>query len=138
MSVSWLTGPWFITGSSTVTTSPLRGRGQEDGNSPWPGWGHECPVTHTTCMRGSCVMPNSNRSMFSRGSGTITVIEEPVMRSYRRKAKIVFYLTWVIVGVLAATVAASKWHPVIALAAGLAFGLITGTIAGAIVSAWPV
>jgi hypothetical protein len=83
-------------------------------------------------------MPNSNRGMFSRGSGTITVIEEPVMRSYRRKAKIVFYLIWVIVGVLTATVAASKWHPVIAMFVGLAAGLITGAIAGAIVAAWPV
>ena len=83
-------------------------------------------------------MPNSNRGMFGRGSGTITVIEEPVMRSYRRKAKIVFYVTWVIVAVLAATVAASKWHPILALLAGLAAGLITATIAGAIVAAWPV
>jgi len=83
-------------------------------------------------------MPNSNRSMFGRGSGTITVIEEPVMRSYRRKAKIVFYVVWVITGVLVATVAASKWHPIIALAAGIAAGLITGAIAGAVVAAWPV
>ena len=83
-------------------------------------------------------MPNSNRGAFSRRSGTVTVIEEPVMRSYRRRAKIVFYLTWVITGVLAATVAASKWNPVLALLAGLAFGLITGAAAGAVVSAWPV
>ena len=83
-------------------------------------------------------MPNSNRGMFGRGSGTITVIEEPVMRSYRRKAKIVFYVTWVIVATLAATVAASKWPPVLALFAGLAVGLITAAIAGAIVAAWPV
>jgi len=83
-------------------------------------------------------MPNSNRGVFGRGSGTVTVIEEPVMRSYRRRAKIVFYVTWVITGVLAATVAASKWHPVLALLAGLAFGLITGAAAGAVVSAWPV
>jgi hypothetical protein len=83
-------------------------------------------------------MPNSNRGMFSRGNGTITVIEEPVLRSYRRKAKIVFYLTWVIIGILAATVAASKWHPITALFAGIAAGLITGAIAGAIVAAWPV
>ena len=83
-------------------------------------------------------MPNTNRGMFSRGTGTITVIEEPVLRSYRRKAKIVFYLTWVIVAVLAATVAASKWHPVPALLAGIAAGLITGAAAGAIVAAWPV
>ena len=83
-------------------------------------------------------MPNSNRGMFSRGTGTITVIEEPVMRSYRRKAKIVFYVTWVIVAALAATVAASKWHPILALLAGLAAGLIIAAIAGAIVAAWPV
>ena len=83
-------------------------------------------------------MPNSNRGAFSRGNGTITVIEEPVLRSYRRKAKIVFYVVWVITGLLAATVAASKWHPILALAFGLALGLITGAIAGAVVSAWPV
>ncbi len=82
-------------------------------------------------------MPNSNRG-FGRGTGTITVIEEPVMRSFRRKAKIVLYVTWFIVAVLAATVAASKWHPVIALLAGLALGFITGAVAGAIVAAWPV
>ena len=83
-------------------------------------------------------MPNSNRGMFSRGSGTITVIEEPVMRSYRRKAKIVFYVTWVIIAALTATVAASKWHPILALAAGIAAGLITATITAAIVASWPV
>ena len=83
-------------------------------------------------------MPNSNRGAFGRGNGTITVIEEPVLRSYRRKAKIVFYVTWVITGLLSATVAASRWHPILALAAGLAVGLITGAVAGAIVSAWPV
>jgi hypothetical protein len=76
--------------------------------------------------------------MFSRGNGTITVIEEPVMRSYRRRAKIVFYVTWVLTGLLAATVAASKWHPIPALFAGLAVGLITGLAAAAIVVAWPV
>jgi hypothetical protein len=83
-------------------------------------------------------MPNPNRGVFGRGTGTITVIEEPVLRSYRRKAKIVFYVTWVIIAVLAATVAASKWHPIVALLAGIAAGLITGAVAGAVVAAWPV
>ena len=82
-------------------------------------------------------MPNSNRG-FGRGTGTITVIEQTVMRSYRRKAKIVFYVTWFIVAVLAATVAASKWHPVIALLAGLALGFVTGGIVWAIVASWPI
>ena len=53
-------------------------------------------------------MPNSNRGAFSRGNGTITVIEEPVLRSYRRRAKIVFYVTWVLLSPLAATVAATS------------------------------
>ncbi len=83
-------------------------------------------------------MPHSNRGGFSRGMGTVTVIEEPVMRSYRRKAKIVFYLTAVITGALGATVAASKWHPVIALLVGLVLALVMGTIVGAVVAAWPI
>ena len=83
-------------------------------------------------------MPNSNRGRFGRGSGTITVIEEPVLRSYRRKAKVAFWVISVTIGTLAATAAASKWPPVIALLAGLAFGLLIGAIAGAIVAAWPV
>jgi hypothetical protein len=83
-------------------------------------------------------MPSSNRGMFGRGNGTITVIEQPVMRAYRRKAKIVFYVTWFIVAVLAATIMASKWHPVIALLAGIAFGFVTGGIAWGIVAVWPV
>jgi hypothetical protein len=83
-------------------------------------------------------MPSSNRGAFSRGNGTITVIEEPVMRSYRRRAKVVFYVTWVITAVLAATVAASRWHPIIALLAGIICGYILGAAAGVIVAAWPV
>jgi hypothetical protein len=83
-------------------------------------------------------MPNSNRGFSGRGNGTITVIQEPVMRAYRRKAKIVFYVTWVITAVLAATVAASRWHPIIALLAGIIAGYILGAAAGVIVAAWPV
>ena len=78
-------------------------------------------------------MPNSNRG-FGRGNGTITVIQEPVMRAYRRKAKIVFYVTWVITAVLAATVAASRWHPIIALFAGMVLGLSSALPPGA---SWP-
>jgi hypothetical protein len=83
-------------------------------------------------------MPSSNRGFSGRGNGTITVIEEPVMRSYRRRAKVVFYVTWAVTAVLAATVAASRWHPIIALLAGLACGYILGAAAGIIVAAWPV
>lgn len=82
-------------------------------------------------------MPNSNRG-FGRGNGTVTVIEQPVMRSYRRKAKIVFYVTLVIVAALTATVAASKWQPLLALFAGLVLGTVVAAIAAGIVTAWPV
>ena len=147
--VSVLTTALYVRELATRPGRPFHGRHQPQLARTTPGPGglafplarlglRKPPITQATCLRGSCVMPNSNRGMFGRGSGTITVIEEPVMRSYRRKAKIVFYVTWVIVAALAATVAASKWHPVLALLAGLAAGLITAAIAGAIVAAWPV
>jgi len=82
-------------------------------------------------------MPNSSRG-FGRGTGTITVIEEPVLRSYRRKAKIVFYITLIICWVLVATVAASRWHPLIAMFAGLVAATIIASITAGIVYAWPV
>ena len=84
-------------------------------------------------------MPNSNgRPAFGRRSGTVTVIEEPVRRNAARTAKIVFYVVWITVGLLAATVAASKWHPIIALFLGAAIGAATGLIAAAFIIAWPV
>ena len=83
-------------------------------------------------------MPSSNRGMFGRGNGTITVIEQPVMRSYLRKAKIVFYVVLVITATLTATVAASKWQPLLALFAGLVLGTVIAAITAGIVAAWPV
>jgi hypothetical protein len=84
-------------------------------------------------------MPNSNgRSTFGRRSGTVTVIEEPVRRNAARTAKIVFWVVWVTVGLLAATVAASKWHPIIALFLGAVVGAATGLLAAAAIVAWPV
>ncbi|MGI8447654.1 MAG: hypothetical protein ACR2MP_10855 [Streptosporangiaceae bacterium] len=84
-------------------------------------------------------MPNSNgRTAFGRRSGTVTVIEEPVRRNAARTAKIVFYVVWITVGLLAATVAASKWHPIIALFAGAVIGAVTGLITAAFIIAWPV
>ena len=54
-------------------------------------------------------MPKSNpRLPFGRGSGAVTIIEQPVMRSYIRKAKITFFIIWAAVALLAATVLVSK------------------------------
>src|SRR5690348_13179556 len=83
-------------------------------------------------------MPNSNRGRFGRGTGTVTVIEQPVMRSYLRKAKIVFYVVLVITTALTAVVAASKWQPILALLAGLVLGTVIATVTAGIVAAWPV
>jgi hypothetical protein len=84
-------------------------------------------------------MPKSNRGgVFGRRSGTVTVIEEPVRRSSVRTAKIVFWVIWIIVTLLSATVLASKWHPIVALFAGLGLGLAVAAITAFIVLAWPV
>ena len=84
-------------------------------------------------------MPNSNRgSAFGRRGGTVTVIEEPVRRSAARKARIVFWVIWVTVSLLAAAVAASKWHPIIALFAGIGIGLAVAAVVAGAVLIWPV
>jgi hypothetical protein len=92
-------------------------------------------------------MPKSNsRLPFGRGSGTVTVIEQPVMRSYIRKAKIVFYIIWAAAALLAATVLVGKWEPklgatgagVLALITGGLIGLVPALLIAAVVAAWPV
>ena len=84
-------------------------------------------------------MPNSSRpGVFGQRGGTVTVIEQPVMRNYMRKAKIVFWIVLVSVGLLSATILSSKWHPVIALIVGALIGLVLGAIVASIVAAWPV
>ena len=84
-------------------------------------------------------MPNSNRrSGFGRRSGTVTVIEERVRRNSVRTAKIAACVTFIIVAVLTATVAASWWHPIIALLAGIGIGLATAFVVAVVIIAWPV
>jgi hypothetical protein len=85
-------------------------------------------------------MPKSNRpGSFSRGyGGTVTVIEEPVLRSYARKAKVVFWITWTVTCLLTATVLASRWHPIVALIVGALIGLVLAAVTASIVAAWPV
>src|SRR5262245_44939091 len=93
----------------------------------------------TPQLGGGCVMPYSNRrSGFGRRPGTVTVIEEPVRRNAARTAKIVACVTALTVGLLTATVAASKWHPIIALFAGVLAGAAAGFIVAVAILAWPV
>ena len=81
---------------------------------------------------------SSRPGLYGQRGGTVTVIEQPVLRSYMRKAKAVFWITWAAVGLLAAVVAASKWEPILALLAGALIGLIIAAIASSVVAAWPV
>ena len=84
-------------------------------------------------------MPNSNgHPAFGRRSGTVTVIEEPVRRNAARTAKITFWAVSIVTGLLTAAVAASYWHPVIALLAGAAAGAVIGMLTAALIIAWPV
>ena len=85
-------------------------------------------------------MPKSNRpGSFGQRGGTVTVIEQPVMRSFMRKAKAVFWIMWAAVGLLASTILASHIHPpVLALIGGGLIGLITAASVASIVATWPV
>lgn len=84
-------------------------------------------------------MPKNTRNPFGRrGGGTVTVIEDRVQRSAIRRAKIAFWVTAVIVTVLAAIIAASYINPMLAVIIGvLAGGLIGGIVFIAVVI-WPI
>src|SRR3954465_2011800 len=92
-------------------------------------------------------MPKSRgRSTFGRASshrsgrrgGTVTIIEDRVSRSYARTAKIAFYVITTVVGLISATIAASYWHPIIALITGMAFGAVVAAPVAAFIAAWPI
>ncbi|RIV29809.1 hypothetical protein [Micromonospora radicis] len=83
---------------------------------------------------------SSSRSPFgwSNHNGTVTVIEAPIARSYRRRAVIAFWVTSAVVGLLAATVASHYLHPILGALAGVAFGVVLGAVVFALIVAWPV
>jgi hypothetical protein len=92
-------------------------------------------------------MPKSNRSgLLGRGSGSVTVIEESVQRSWVRRAKIVFFVVWVVVGLLTAIVLVSTWEHSLGTAGAAVVSLIAGAVAGflpafltaLVVVSWPV
>lgn len=92
-------------------------------------------------------MPKSSRPrMFGRGTGTVTMIDQPVQRSFLRRAKMAFWIIWVAVTLLAATILASMWEAhygrtaaaIIALLAGALIGLAAAFLTACVVAAWPV
>ncbi|MFU8851117.1 hypothetical protein ACNAW0_09060 [Micromonospora sp. SL1-18] len=78
------------------------------------------------------------RPFGGKSSGTVTVIEARVHRSSARNARLAFYLTAVIVGLLSAVVAASYMHPIVALFVGALIGVPLGVFVWVLVRIWPV
>ncbi|WP_328532975.1 hypothetical protein OG836_22525 [Micromonospora zamorensis] len=81
---------------------------------------------------------SSPRRFAGRSTGTVTVIEAKVHRSSARNARMAFILTAVIVGLLAAVVAASSIHPILAVFVGALIGVPTGGLVWVLVRIWPV
>ncbi len=85
-------------------------------------------------------MRNSNRRPLGRrsGSGTITVIETSVHRSFARNALLAFYITALVVALLSMTVLADRMHPIVAAIVGSVIGAVLGALAWVLVRLWPV
>src|SRR5439155_11516712 len=79
----------------------------------------------------------SGRGFGRRGTGTVTVIETRVHRSSARNARLAFWVTWFVVGLLSMTIAADRIHPILALLLGFAVGTAVGAVVWAIVRVWP-
>jgi hypothetical protein len=79
-----------------------------------------------------------HRGLLGRRSGTVTVIEDRVHRSQVRNAKITFWVALVIVGLVAASIAADTHHPIVALFLGAGIGLAVALPVAALVAIWPV
>src|SRR5205823_891089 len=73
-----------------------------------------------------------------RGPGDATVLETKVHRSSARNAKLAFYVATFVVGMLTATVATDRMHPILALLLGALIGTATGAVAWVLVRIWPV
>lgn len=81
---------------------------------------------------------SSSARLLGRSSGSVTVIQTSVHRSYARNARLAGIITALVVGVLAATVAADHVHPVVAAMLGGLIGTCSGAVVWAVVRVWPV
>jgi hypothetical protein len=85
-------------------------------------------------------VPNSRRGrngMLGR-AGTVTVIEEPVMRNYARMAKVAFWVVSLIAGLLAMLILSAVLSALAAVVAAVVIGPVIGAAAWAFVIVWPV
>jgi hypothetical protein len=87
-------------------------------------------------------MPKStSRPMLfgTTGKGhTVTVIERPVAYQQRRKAIVAFWVTLLVVGLLAGTVLSHYLHPILGGILGILCGALIGAAVFALIVAWPV
>ena len=84
-------------------------------------------------------MSKSTRGFgFGRRSGTVTVIEQKVLRSTARNARMAFIITALIVGLLAMTVASDHMHPIIAGLLAVPIAFVAGAFVWTLVRIWPV
>ena len=80
----------------------------------------------------------SGRFGFNNKGQSVTVIEAPTRYSQRRKAKVGFWVTLFVVGLLTGTVASHYMHPILGGLLGIVVGSVLGLVLAAFIIAWPV
>jgi hypothetical protein len=84
-------------------------------------------------------MSKSTRGFgFGRRSGTVTVIEQKVLRSSARNARMAFIITALLVGILAMSVASDHMHPILAGLLATLIAFVVGALVWLLVRVWPV
>ncbi|MEV6491903.1 hypothetical protein AB0M20_25300, partial [Actinoplanes sp. NPDC051633] len=83
---------------------------------------------------------SSGRNLFgTSGKGqTVTVIEAPTRLNQRRKAIVAFWVTYAVVALPGATVAAHYMHPILGGLLGALAGLVAAAVVALLIIAWPV
>jgi hypothetical protein len=71
-------------------------------------------------------------------NGTVTIIEEPVMRNYARMAKITLWVAGISSGLLTELITLTMLPPFWSVLAALLVGFVVGSVASAAVLVWPV
>lgn len=74
---------------------------------------------------------------FGRRNRRVTVIEANVHQAAAQRAKAALWITFVVVGLLTASIATGSIHPILALLLGGFAGLLCGVLAWAVARVWP-
>lgn len=84
-------------------------------------------------------MSNSSfGGLFSRQhTGSVTLVDQPVRAQFARKAQLTFWVVGIVTAILAATVLSRVWHPIVGILAGAAIGFVTGLLVASVVLVWP-